>query len=184
MNLIQRILTVISIITITSNHAYAEIVNPQYQLRSEAIQLSQDSETKQPTRKNRRSYIGLGGGLGLSGGETGLADGGISIVSRFGITDNISIHNSTIFGNQTSSMPALTIGIPIRNENTTEIVAYPFLGGGININTSQNFEVDPLLVTGVDVPVTDQIMATTRFNYSFGENENDFGVLLGIGYRF
>ncbi|MBD2678167.1 MULTISPECIES: hypothetical protein [Nostoc] len=144
--------------------------------------LSQSSQASSQPRE-RRSYIGVGGGLGLSGGETGLADGGFSILSRIGITDSVSIHNSTVFGEQTAVMPALTIGVSIRGASNASVIAFPFIGGGININTSQNFEVDPLLVAGIDVPLADRLMATTRLNASFGEDKTDAGLLLGIGYR-
>lgn len=160
-----------------SQNCFAQTVDS-----SSVLQLSQPLESPTPPRE-RRSYIGIGGGLGIRGSETGLADGGVSILSRIGITNSISVHNSTVFGNQTALMPALTLGIPIRNTNTAAVVAYPFIGGGININTSQDFEVDPLLVAGVDVPLADRIMATTRLNVGFGENETDVGVILGIGYR-
>lgn len=183
MKLVQWASTIIAIIAITSGNSSAQNVNLQNQSTSEAMKLSQASETGQPSQRERRSYIGLGGGLGIRGGETGLADGGFSILSRIGITDSISVHNSTVFGDQSALMPALTIGIPIRNANTAAVVAYPFIGGGININTSQDFEVDPLFVAGVDVPLADRIMATTRLNIGFGESKTDVGVLLGIGYR-
>lgn len=179
----QCFLTVIGIIAITSSHSSAQVVNPQNQIGSEAMTLSQTSETQQSSRRERRSYIGLGGGLGISGGETGLSNGGFSLLSRIGITDSISVHTSSVFGDKKALMPALTIGIPIRNANTAAVIAYPFIGGGVNINTSQDFELDPLLVAGVDVPLADRIMATTRLNIGFGENKTDVGVLIGIGWR-
>jgi hypothetical protein len=168
MRLFLHTLIVVGVIAIASTEMPDQVVNAQ----------------NQPARRERRSYFGVGGGLGLRGGETGLADGGFSILSRIGITDSISVHNATIFGDQTALMPALTIGIPIRKKNAEAVIAYPFIGGGININTSQNFEVDPLLVAGIDVPVADRVMATTRLNVGFGEDKTDVGVLLGIGYRF
>lgn len=147
-----------------------------------------DSETPVENSENsapreRRSYIGIGGAVGLEGGETGLGSGGFSVVSRIGITDNISFHNSTIIGEQTSFMPALTVGLPIRGADNAYVSVYPFIGAGVSIATSEDFEVDPLLVTGADIPLGDRLMSTTRINVGFGEKKTDVGLIFGLGYR-
>jgi hypothetical protein len=147
---------------------------------SEIIIAQDTSENSKPS--SRRSYIGVGGGIGLSDGETGLSDGGLAILTRIGLTDNISFHNATVFGDNTAVMIALTVGTPIRNADSEQVVAYPFIGGGINLNTSNDFKVDPLLVTGVDIPLSNRFTATGRLNIGFGENKTDVGLLLGVGF--
>jgi hypothetical protein len=150
-------------------------------LSTKIIVAQNTQENSKPSA--RRSYIGVGGGIGLSGGETGLSDGGFSILTRIGITDNISFHNATVFGDNTALMIALTVGTPIKKLDSQQVVAYPFIGGGVNLNTSNNFKVDPLLVTGVDVPLSNRFTATGRINIGFGERKTDVGLLLGLGFR-
>jgi hypothetical protein len=138
---------------------------------------------QQPTQPSaRRSYIGVGGGLGVSGSETGLSDGGPAILTRIGLSEQLSFHNATVFGDNTALMLAFTVGKPIRNTTSSQVMAYPFIGGGVNINTSNDFQIDPLLTTGIDIPLSNRLSATGRVNVGFQEDETDIGLLLGVGY--
>ncbi|MBD2775700.1 hypothetical protein [Iningainema tapete] len=52
----------------------------------------------------------------------------------------------------------------------------------MNINISDGWEVDPLFVSGIDVPLSKRVTLTSRVNVSFGEEDTDVGLLLGVGY--
>ncbi|MEM9817863.1 MAG: hypothetical protein AAF827_15870 [Cyanobacteria bacterium P01_D01_bin.6] len=139
--------------------------------------LAQQTEEDEP--KPPRSYIGIGGNIGLSGDDSAIGEGGFAIVNRTRIIDYLSVRSSTIFGDETTSAIALTGEVPLTNANG-RITAIPFIGGGVSIHG----EVDPLISAGVDVPIGRSFTATTRVNVGFGDNETDVGLILGIGYNF
>lgn len=130
------------------------------------------------------SYFGIGGTLGLSDGETALGSGGFSLVSKGALTEYITLHNATSFGKQTASMFALTGEIPIKNNETEEVVAMPFLGGGTLVTTQDGWRFHGLVVGGIDVPLSRDFMGTLRVNTGFVEGKTEVGVVLGVGYRF
>ena len=129
--------------------------------------------------EEKRSYLGIGGNIGLSGDESALGDGGFAIVSRTRIIDYLSLRNSTVFGDETASLFALTGELPLRDSQGA-IMATPFIGGGIWLHG----EIDPLLSAGVDVPVGQNFTVTTRVNVGFDSGDTDAGLLVGVGYNF
>ena len=133
-----------------------------------------------------RSYIGLGGNIGISGEETNLGDSGFSLIGRTAFTENISLHTATIFGDDNISGFAITFGVPISRSSSSDLeLAYPFLGAGIAVEDFfGDFNVDGLLTTGVDVPILERVTGTVRLNLGFAEDDTDVGLLLGVGYNF
>ncbi|MEM9163264.1 MAG: hypothetical protein AAGC54_09370, partial [Cyanobacteria bacterium P01_F01_bin.4] len=132
-------------------------------------------------KADRINYFGIGGTIGLSDdGGTDLGDGGFSLVGRFSVTDNISIHSASVISGDSVASFALTGGAPIRNQATGRTLLFPFLGAGVAIETD-DFDVDPLVSGGVDVPITDLITGTARVNASFGGDGTDVGLVLGVG---
>ncbi|MEM7760129.1 MAG: hypothetical protein AAGF83_15815 [Cyanobacteria bacterium P01_G01_bin.67] len=133
-----------------------------------------------------RSYFGIGGNIGLDGESTALGDGGFSLVGRTALTKNISLHTSTVFGSDSVSAFALTLGVPIFKSSNNQLeLLYPFVGGGIAVeNIFSDFETDGLVTAGVDVPILKRVTATARLNIGFAESDTDVGLLLGVGYNF
>ena len=136
------------------------------------------AQTDEDGPKDKRSYIGIGGNIGLNGEESALGEGGFSIVSRTRIIEYLSLRNSTVFGDDTASMFALTGEIPLTNASG-DITAVPFLGAGIWLHG----EVDPLISAGVDVPPGQDFTLTNRVNFGF-DDDTDIGLTIGIGYNF
>ncbi|MEO0985116.1 MAG: hypothetical protein AAFY20_06155 [Cyanobacteria bacterium J06639_14] len=57
---------------------------------AQSSEIAQRSDEEKPDRIN---YTGIGGTIGLSdGGDTASGEGGFSIVGRFSLTNNLSIH--------------------------------------------------------------------------------------------
>ena len=139
--------------------------------------LAQSESDDEP--KEKRSYFGIGGNIGLSGSESALGDGGFAIVSRTRIVDYVSLRNSTVFGDETASLFAITGEVPLTN-SAGEITAIPFIGGGVWLHD----EVDPLISAGVDVPLSQDFTATTRVNVGFDSDDTDIGLVIGVGYNF
>ncbi|MEM7590020.1 MAG: hypothetical protein AAF383_00595 [Cyanobacteria bacterium P01_A01_bin.83] len=133
-----------------------------------------------------RSYLGIGGNIGIDSESTTLGDGGFSLVGRTVITKNISLHTSTIFSNDSVSTFAVTFGIPIFKSSNDQLeLLYPFVGGGIAVeNIFSDFDTDGLVTAGVDVPIIKRITATARLNVGLSDDDTDVGLLLGVGYNF
>jgi len=142
-------------------------------------QQTEEASERGNRRNAKRSYIGVGGNLGLSGGESAIGGGAFVIVSRNQIINYLSIRSSTIIGDEFTSAIALTGELPITNSEG-EIKAIPFLGGGVAIYD----EIAPLVSLGVDVPVSRDFTLTNRLNVGFGDDETDVGVVVGVGYNF
>lgn len=48
------------------------------------------------TINERGSYIGIGGAIGLNGNTSALGTGGLTILTKVGFTENLSLHDATI----------------------------------------------------------------------------------------
>ena len=128
-----------------------------------------ETQSEKPMQSDRINYFGLGGAIGLEDtGETTLGEGGFSILGRFSLTNNFSIHSSSIISGDNLLSIAATGGIPIKNQETGRTIVFPFVGGGISTDT-EDFNVDPVVVGGVDVPINRLFIGTVRVNANFGE---------------
>jgi hypothetical protein len=148
---------------------------------------SKDESTKKAEPPSAKSYIGLGGTIGLSGNNTALGTGGLAILSKKVLNDLLSIHsNSVVFGSTIpSSSNALTLNFPIRDSTTQEIVVSPFLGAGIQLRNIDGLYISPLAVGGVDIPLNKSLTGTIRLEAAFPNTGNtDMGISMGIGYNF
>lgn len=153
--------------------------------KASLLQAQTTNETEAEDEIPTRSYIGIGGNIGLGGESTSLGDGGFSLLGRTAITDNISLHTSSVFGDDGVSAFALTLGIPVYKGDRDLELFYPFVGGGIAVEDFfGDFSVDALVTTGVDVPILRRLTGTVRLNFGFAEDDTDIGLLLGVGYNF
>ncbi|MEQ8973669.1 MAG: hypothetical protein RIE73_25170 [Coleofasciculus sp. C1-SOL-03] len=131
-----------------------------------------------------RSYIGAGGNIGLDGEETNLGEGSFVIVSKAGFTDNFSVHNAVMFGDETTTSLTLSLNFPIKTPVTGQTIVIPFAGGGVLLQPDDDWEADPLVSGGVDVPIPPRFTGTVRVNVAFPEDdETDVGLVLGVGYN-
>ncbi|MBD0302441.1 MAG: S-layer homology domain-containing protein, partial [Tolypothrix sp. T3-bin4] len=55
------------------------------------------------------SYIGVAGNIGLSGNDTALGDTNFAVISKVGLTRNISVRPSVIFGDDTLFLVPMTL---------------------------------------------------------------------------
>ena len=142
-----------------------------------------DEEEEQPPRT---SYVGLGGTLGLSDdGETKLGNGGFSVMSRIPLTDVLSVHTASVVSSDGYGAFALTGSFPVGNRESEQAelpVVIPFAGVGVGVEF-EDFDIDPMITVGADIPITERITGTTRVNANFGEEGTDVGLVLGVGIR-
>ncbi len=147
-------------------------------------QVAQQSISANPSDAGscRIKYVGVGGTFGLSDeGGTPLGEGGFSIVGRISVTENISFHTSSVFGDEGLLSVALTGGSPIRNQATGRTLFCPFLGAGITVETEEFDTVDPQAIVGVDVPLGSTVTGTARVNTTFADDGTDVGATIGVG---
>ncbi len=128
------------------------------------------------------SYIGVGGNIGI-GGDTGIGEGSFSVISKVGLTRNLSVRPSVLFGDNTTILLPVTLDFPARSLQITRYSVAPYIGGGAVISTGDNSDVGLLLTGGIDVPITTQFTATAGVNVGFVD-ETDVGIMLGVGYNF
>jgi hypothetical protein len=139
-------------------------------------------QTEEETSERINYAFGPGGTIGLSDdGETALGEGGFSLVGRFSLTDNLSVHTASVIGDNSLFTAALTGGAAVRNAADDRTIVFPFAGAGISVETNE-FDVNPFIAAGVDVPIIERLTGTARINASFDQNGTDVGVVLGVGY--
>jgi hypothetical protein len=134
-----------------------------------------------------RSYLGIGGALGLSGSSTALSSGGVAIMNRQVLSDNLSIRNSNIiFGSRSPAATlSLTYDLPLRDESSGDIVFSPFIGGGAMLREDNGTFIDPHLTAGVDLPLPIGVTGLLHLNVGFPRDKAaEIGVSFGVGLNF
>ncbi len=129
------------------------------------------------------SYIGVGGNIGL-GGETGIGEGSFSVISKIGLTRNLSARPAVLFGDDVTVLLPVTLDFPVEDLEITRFNVAPYIGGGAIISAGDDSDVGILLTGGLDVPITTQFTATAGVNVGFVDDDTDVGVMVGVGYNF
>ncbi|NJM73234.1 MAG: hypothetical protein HC862_25610 [Scytonema sp. RU_4_4] len=161
-----------------------ESTQPQARQTPSATQSEKVAQTFEPGRTTRSgsSYIGVGGNIGLTG-DTRLGEGSFAVISKIGLTQNLSARPAALIGDNTVFLVPLTVDFPQENLEITQLNVAPYIGGGVAISTGRDSTVGALISGGVDVPLSPQITATGGVNVSFID-ETDVGLLVGVGYNF
>ncbi len=139
-----------------------------------------------PGRATRggRSYIGIGGAIGLTG-DTGIGQGGFLINSKIGLTRNVSVRPSVIIGEDADFLIPLTYDFILQSADPFRPIPFaPFLGGGIAFSTDGDNDIGFLLTGGADFPLSRQFVANATVNAGFFGDSTSVGISLGVGYQF
>ncbi|AFY31068.1 fasciclin domain-containing protein [Calothrix sp. PCC 7507] len=131
------------------------------------------------------SYIGVGGNIGLLG-TNALSVGNFSVISKIGLTRNISVRPSAIFGDNTLILVPVTLDFAPQTSAEAagrRFPIAPFVGAGVAIDTTNETDLALLLTGGVDVPLGSRFTATGAVNAAFFD-ETSVGLTLGVGYNF
>jgi hypothetical protein len=161
------------------------IVEPEHPA-TENLQLTQTPIVPGRSTRSGPSYIGIGGNIGL-GGDTTLGDSGVAVISKIGLTRNLSARPAVVIGgNDPAILVPVTLDFPISSvaeAGRVNLRAAPYVGGGIAISTGGDSLVRPLITAGVDVPVAPRVTATAGVNFAFFD-DTEVGLILGAGYNF
>ncbi|BAB73518.1 fasciclin domain-containing protein [Anabaena sp. FACHB-709] len=171
-------------------HAINEVLIPPNltgQQPQEGTPQAQNPGAVTPGRATRggSSYIGVAGNIGL-GGDTALSDSNFAVISKVGLTRNLSVRPSAVFGNDTVFLVPLTLDFTPRAVEPGVVQPFavsPYVGAGVAIEASGDTDIGLLLTGGVDIPLGERFTVNGAVNAAFVD-ETDVGLLLGIGYNF
>ncbi|WP_414753112.1 fasciclin domain-containing protein [Anabaena sp. CCY 9910] len=171
-------------------HAINEVLIPPNltgQQPQEGTPQAQNPGAVTPGRATRggSSYIGVAGNIGL-GGDTALSDSNFAVISKVGLTRNLSVRPSAVFGNDTVFLVPLTLDFTPRAVEPGVVQPFavsPYVGAGVAIEASGDTDIGLLLTGGVDIPLGQRFTINGAVNAAFVD-ETDVGLLLGIGYNF
>jgi hypothetical protein len=158
----------------------------QASAQTEPLQNSQQDRRSNSNSSIQRNYVGIGGTLGLTGTSSALGTGGFAIISKSMLTNLLSIDtNTVIFGSAIpASTTALTLNFPIR-DRLQNIVITPFFGAGILVRSYKTFYIDPLVIGGIDVPLSESLTGNLKVEVGFPSTAKaDIGISGGIGYNY
>ncbi|MEC4815460.1 MAG: S-layer homology domain-containing protein [Scytonema sp. PMC 1069.18] len=133
-----------------------------------------------PTRGGR-SYIAVGGNIGL-GGDSALSEGNFAVMTKLGFSRNLSLRPSAVIGDDSILLVPVTLDFAPRSTVGQFSIA-PYVGLGAGIELSDDADVGFLLTGGVDVPLASRFVLTGNVSAVFLD-DTDVGLMLGVGYRF
>lgn len=142
----------------------------------------------EPGRATRggSSYVGVGGNIGLGGGDTALGIGNFTVISKIGFTEAVSARPAVVIGDDTTFLIPITYDFTVQPTGVaTEAISSfaPYVGGGLAIATGDNSDVGPMLTAGADVPLGDRLTANAGVNVGFFDSTS-VGLTIGVGYNF
>jgi len=139
-------------------------------------------EPIEPGRATRSgsSYVGVGANIGAIG-RTPLGDLSGAILSKIGLTSNISVRPAVLIDGDVTFLFPVTLDFPFQNAGRVNFA--PYVGLGASFSTGDRKNADLILSGGVDVPLSRQLTLTAAANAGV-INGIELGVLIGIGYNF
>lgn len=93
------------------------------------VEFGEPVDAQRVSAQTNRSYVGIGGNIGLGGDDTRIGDGAFAVLGKGALTSNFAIHPAVLFGDKNTVVLPLTFGVSIKN-GSSEIVR-PFVGGGL-----------------------------------------------------
>jgi len=157
-----------------------------------------DIDPGQPT-VGGSSYIGIGGNIGLDG-DTALGDTNFTVISKIGLTRNLSLRPAAVFGDRTVFLVPVTYDFNLQPTEAFDerLSIAPYLAAGVAFSTGvedddevdvfeddddDDADVGPMITGGVDFPLSERFTATAAVNAAFFD-DTDIGLVLGVGYNF
>ncbi|MBD2036672.1 hypothetical protein H6F76_16810 [Leptolyngbya sp. FACHB-321] len=139
-------------------------------------------EPIEPGRATRSgsSYVGVGANIGAIG-STPLGDLSGAILSKIGLTSNISVRPTILINGDVSFLFPVTLDFPIQSAGRVSFA--PYVGVGASFSTGDRKNADLIVSGGVDVPLSPQLTLTAAANAGLIDGI-ELGVLIGIGYNF
>ncbi|BAU63942.1 unknown protein [Stanieria sp. NIES-3757] len=149
-----------------------------------SIEVAQTDFEVEPGRATRSgsSYFGIGGNIGIDG-DTAIGDSSFAVISKIGLTDNVSFRPSALIGEDATFILPLTVDFFTRDVEDTQFSLAPYVGGGISLSTGDGDTVGVVATGGLDIPISSVFTANAAVNFKFID-DTELGLLLGLGYNF
>ena len=136
------------------------------------------------------NYVGGGINLGLSG-SSDLGDTAWSIISRFALSNTLSLRPTAIINKNAVIMVPLTYDFALPGADAFEpATIHPYVGGGIMFATNDTAlsnidnNVGPMITGGVDLRLDDKWVVNAGLNIGFLGGDAEVGAVIGVGYIF
>jgi hypothetical protein len=143
-------------------------------------------QPQQPVAQ-QRSYFGIGAAFGLSGSSTALSTGGLAVFGKQVLSDNLSIHSTGVYFGSGIAFDSVSLALDFpQRDDSGNIVFSSFLGGGAMLRTENDSTVlSPLVVAGVNLPLSQDITGLIHLNMGFPtDRQAEIGAIIGAGYNF
>lgn len=134
------------------------------------------------TNGRSRFSIGVSGNVGITG-DTAMGESSVSINSRIGLTDSLSVRPSVGLTSDPSITVPLTVDFPTGADTDIGDSVTPYIGGGVVVTTGDNGQVAPMATVGLDVPIADAVGASISVDAGFLET-TQVGASVGLSYSF
>ncbi|MGF1540971.1 MAG: hypothetical protein ACFCU5_11060 [Pleurocapsa sp.] len=156
---------------------------PAISFQDTKVEIAQTQIEIEPGRRTRSgpSYFGLGGNIGIDG-DTTIGESSFAVISKIGLTNNISFRPSALVEEDATFLFPLTVDFFSREFSDTEFRVAPYVGGGLSIATGDGDTVGIVVTGGLDIPVSSTLTANAAANVKFIDS-TDIGLLLGLGYN-
>lgn len=136
------------------------------------------------------NYVGGGINLGLSG-SSDLGDTSWAIISKFTLSDSLSLRPSVVVNKNAAILVPLTYDFPVSGVDAFEpATIHPYVGGGIMFTTNDtaidevNNNVGPMITGGLDFRLEDKWVFNASLNVGFLGGDAEVGAIIGVGYIF
>lgn len=129
-------------------------------------------------------YLGIGINIGLDDDTSQtVGDTGFVLFSKLALNPNLSLRPSVIVADEVGFLLPLTYDITVQVEDPYQpSPIVPYFGGGLAVTTGDFNTIGFLITGGVDIRLSDKIVANTALNIGLMEDETELGLNLGIGY--
>lgn len=159
---------------------------PASPTHSEDPVVAQDDLEVDPGRAtfSGASYLGVGINVGFNEEGSPLGEGGFALISKIGLTEQVSVRPSVLFGDHLMLLVPVTIDFPPEDtEESLRINVAPYIGSGIALSTDTDNFIGFFGTVGIDAPLFDRFVATAGLNVGYVE-EVEVGLLIGGSYTF
>lgn len=148
------------------------------------IKIAQSDIEPGTANYSSNSYIGVAGNIGFTGGDA-LGRGNFAVISKVGLSKNISLRPAAIIGDETNFLIPIAYDFSNISADPLQVLPFrPYLGAGVDISTAKNSDVGLLITGGVDVPIGRGFIGNAGINASIKDKKTDVGLVIGVGYSF
>lgn len=170
--------TATSTAALTPEENFSALRSPSPEGEKTAPRVAQIDINPGQVTRGGLNYIGVGGYIGT--------DTGFSVISKIGLTTDLSVRPSAVIENDATFRIPITyefFPIPPGENFTDSLRLTPYIGGGIVFTSEDSADIGAMVATGLDFPLGPRFTGNANVNVDF-RDDIDVGVTVGFGYNF